>query len=269
MTKKIYLNIILIAMAFYSVSCGNSNKIKSMIYLSDSTKEAQKIVTDYQHTLQTGDRIQILVTALNVQAAQVYNLSPIVSSLNTGNFETSPANNIASNGYLVEQDGSIQFPQLGKIAVQGMTTTEVGKKIQEKLLQFLKEPVVIVNISNFRINVLGEVNHPGTITVSNGKISILEAISQSGDLTIFGKRENIMVIREKNGKREFGQINLTSKSLFQSPYYYLEQGDVVYVEMNKDKLILNDANEAKNFRIYSLVLGAISALGIILSALRN
>ena len=239
-----------------------------MVYLADSVKASQRITSMYEHILQPGDRIQVLVTALNPEAALAFNIAPLITVLNRSNTEYSQGSNIASNGYLIDLDGTIQFPQLGKLEVKGLTTNAVSKMIQQKLLQFLKEPVVLVNISNFRVNVVGEVNRPGTITVPDGKITILEALSQSGDLTIFGRRENILVVREKNGKREFGQLNLTSNSLFDSPYYYLEQGDVVYVEMKKDKLVLNDAVEARNYRIFSLVLAALSAAGIILSATR-
>lgn len=257
---------ILAAIVFLTSSCGSSNKFQSMVYLADSVKESQKVVSNFEYLLQPGDRIQILVTALNLEAVQAFNIAPLVTTL--GKYGEPATSDIASSGYFIEQDGTIQFPQIGKITVKGMTTNAVAKMIQSKLLEFLKEPVVLVNISNFKVNVVGEVNRPGSISVPNGKITILEAISQSGDLTLYGRRENILVIREKNGKRAFGQLNLSSNSIFESPYYFLEQGDVVYVEMKKDKLLLNDATEARNFRIASLLLTAVSAIGIILNAIK-
>lgn len=240
-----------------------------MVYLADSIRESQKITGNYEYLLQPGDRVQILVTALNPLAAQAFNITVPVTTVTSGVMaEPSFSGNSASSGYLIDKDGTIQFPQIGTLLVKRLTTDSVSRLIQEKLLQYLKEPVVIVNISNFKVNILGEVAKPGTIIVPDGKITILQAISQCGDLTIFGRRENITVIREKNGRRTFGKLDLTSNGIFESPYYFLEQGDVVYVEMNKDKLLLNDATEARNFRIYSLILAAISALGIIATVLK-
>lgn len=257
-------------MAVFFYSCGSTNKIQSMLYLADSVKESQKITSNYEYLLQPGDRIQILVTALNPTAAQAFNITAPLTTVTSGVItEPSFNGNSASSGYLIDKDGTIQFPQIGTLLVKGLTTDSVSKLIQVKLLQFLKEPVVIVNISNFKVNILGEVAKPGTIVVPDGKITILQAISQSGDLTIFGRRENIEVIREKDGRRTFGKLDLRSNRIFESPYYFLEQGDVVYVQMNKEKLLLNDGTEARNFRIYSLILGALSALGIIATVLKK
>jgi polysaccharide export outer membrane protein len=242
-----------------------------MTYLADSVTTAEKLAAgDFKLLLQPGDRITILVTALNPLAAEQFNvLTANNMTLGTDASKSpgnSPAPVMSNYGYLVDPDGNIQFPQLGSIQVKGMTLNAVGEFIKKQLLQYLKEPTVIVNLINFRVNVLGEVNHPGTITVPDGKITILEAISEASDLTIFGKRENILVVREKDGKREFGRIDLTSNQLFNSPYFYLKQGDVVYVELNKNKLILSDANEARNFRIISIILGVITSAAIVYEA---
>jgi polysaccharide biosynthesis/export protein len=269
--KSLYL-LIFIAFGFFlaSTSCTPGSKIKNMTYLTDSVTDSEKIAkNNFEIKLQTGDRITILVTALNALAAQQFNvLSANAMSLGmdpsktNGNL-TQPV--ISDYGYLVNAEGNIQFPQLGNIQVKGLTTNEVADKIQKQLLQYLKEPTIIVNIINFRVNVLGEVNHPGTITVPDGGISILEAISEAGDLSIFGKRENVLVIRQKDGKREFGRVDLTSNQLFNSPYFYLKQGDIIYVELNKNKIILSNANEERNFRIISLILAAITAVAIVIN----
>lgn len=238
-----------------------------MVYLADSVRESQKNTVQFDYRLKAGDRIQILVTALNAEAAMAYNLTPVLNTAAIGNMTNT--NNIASTGYLVDNAGNIQFPQLGAISVKDKTTSEVSIQIQDLLKTYLKEPVVIINVTNYKVNIMGEVMRPGTIIVPDGKITILEAISQSGDLTIYGKRENVLVVREKNGKRDFGKVNLTSNTLFESPYYYLEQGDVVYVEMTKNKLLLNDADEARKLRIASILLSGITAIGIIINAINR
>ncbi len=244
-----------------------------MVYLADSVKESQKIIaSNYQYYLQPGDRVEILVTALNPLAAQAFN---IVVSNNTTSGQASlgsPGSSFSAtpstSGYLIDKNGNINFPELGDISVAGLTTDSVASKIQTTLLQYLKQPTVIVNLLNFKVNVLGEVNRPGTIVVPDGKISILEAISQSGDLTIFGKRENILVVREKNGQRAFGRVDLTSNNIFNSPFFYLEQGDVVYVELNRNKLLANDALAARNVRNISLALAFITSAALVYNVLK-
>jgi polysaccharide export outer membrane protein len=248
-----------LAIVFLS-SCGPTHTFKNMNYLADSVTEAEKTVQpNSEILLQPGDRISILVSALNPVAAQAFNLGSTAAT------EAAAGSTVSSPGYLVGSDGTIQFPQLGKIVVKGKTTEEIGDTIQTGLTKFLKEPVVYVSLVNFKVNVLGEVNKPGTIVVPDGKITILEAISESGDLTINGLRENVMVVRESEGKREFGTVNLASNKLFNSPYFYLKQGDVVYVAMNENKLLSSDAQQLRRYRVTSLVLAAVSVAVLLIN----
>jgi polysaccharide export outer membrane protein len=137
------------------------------------------------------------------------------------------------DGYLVKS-GEIVFPILGKIKVEGLTPQQLATTIEEKLISegYVTDPVVIVRLLNYKIYVMGEVARPGIVNVDNEKMTILEAVAAAGDLTIYGKRDNITVIREKDGKREVGTVDLTSKEIFNSPYYYVQQSDVIYVEPN-------------------------------------
>lgn len=244
--------------------------MSAITYLNDSLEAVQKIVNPFQYVLVPGDRIQIIVSALNPIAAQAFNQTSSISNTPAVNAVPGLTNNVnLPNGYLIDADGNIQFPQVGAVQLKGLTTKQGAEKIQTALLSFLKEPSVTLDVINFKVNVLGEVNRPGTLAVPDGKITILEAISQSGDLTIYGERKNILVVREKNGKREYGKLDLTKSAIFTSPYYYLEQGDVVYIPLNKNRLEANDPTEARNFRIISLVLGSVSAIAIIINALRR
>ncbi len=246
-------------------SCTVSKNFKHYVYLSDSVKSNHlSVVLPKTPKLRVGDRIQITVTALNSTAAQAFNQGggQLVGGITSGGSVGTSVNS-GLVGYLINSNGSIQFPQIGGLHVLDLTTDSVERMIETKLLQFLKEPVVSVSQLNFNINVLGEVSRPGVINVQDGKISILEAISRCGDLTLMGKRENVLVVREKNGKREFGRLDLTSNNLFNSPYYYLEQGDLIYVDVNENKLLGADVLQNKRITIVSFVLGIITSILII------
>ena len=138
--------------------------------------------------------------------------------------------------YLVDGSGLINMPLVGKVPVVGLTTQEVRDTLEERLGKFLKRPIVNVRLSNFRFSVLGEVNKAGSNSVSYEQVNILEALGQAGDLTKYGNRENVLVIRQSNGQRTYGHVNLHDRNLFQSPFFYLQQNDIIYVEPLKAKV---------------------------------
>lgn len=139
----------------------------------------------------------------------------------------------AQTGYLVDKDGFIDFPVIGKIELAGQTMRQAKETIAARLKDYVKEPVVEVRIINYKITILGEVLAPGTILAPNHKMNVIEAIAAAGDIPITGKKENVLVIREVEGKRVFARLNLNSKEVFNSPYYYLMQNDIVYVEPSR------------------------------------
>lgn len=263
-----YITIIsLIILLISNSSCSSTKSFHNMNYFADSVTEASQVIGENSKVvLQPGDRLSILVTALNPIAAQPFN----IGGGGTGSVTEaiSGGESVLQTGYLIADDGFIQFPQLGRINVKGFTTQHLEKLIQKALLQFLTDPIVRVNIINFKVNVLGEVNKPGTINVQDG-ITILEAISRSGDLTINGIRENILVVREKDGRREFGKINLASKNIFSSPYFYLQPGDIVYVSMNKNKVLLSDANQQRKLSLISIIFATISTAALVFNAVKK
>ena len=278
LSKIRYITILSICILFM-FSCTVSKNFKHYVYLSDSVKASHLTVQPYQMTkLRVGDRLQITVTALNPIAAQAFNqgggqVSASAGSSGSGGGAGSAGGSGsggsgATTGYLINSSGNIQFPQIGNVKVEGLTTDSLEKVIEVKLLEFLKEPVVTVNQINFNINLIGEIYKPGVVNVPDGKLSILEAIARSGDLTLYGKRENVLVIREKNGKREFGRIDLTSNNIFNSPYYYLEQGDVVYVDVNENKLLGADMLQTRRLTMVTIILGAITTLFVIKNYLK-
>lgn len=143
--------------------------------------------------------------------------------------------NAALAGYLIDPEGNIDFPVLGRLHIGGMTTTEIRDMLTERLQTHLKDAVVNVRFINFKITVLGEVNNPSTFGVSGERITILEAIGLAGDFTPYSDRDNVMVIREKDGERNFGLLDLRSPDVFKSPFFYLRQNDIVYVDPIKAK----------------------------------
>ena len=182
-----------------------------------------KITNNIRIKIQPDDALFILVKSLDQETAEPFNL---FSSANVA----LASNNPTLSGYLVDTEGNIDFPVLGRLKLEGRTIDEAKKYIIDKLKPYLLNPVVTIRFMNFRYTVLGEVGAPNTISVPGERITILEALGQAGDLTPYSNREKILVIREQSGKREFGYINIQSPEIFDSPYFYLQQNDIIYVE---------------------------------------
>lgn len=163
-------------------------------------------------------------------------------------------------GYLVDKAGNVELPLLGKIQVAGLTSSQVQDVVREKSLKYLKDPTVQVRFANFKINVLGEVVRPSTYTVSNEKVSVLDAIALAGDLTILGERENILIIRENNGKKEFARVNLSDSKFIASPYYYLKQNDIIYVAPNKARIASNNVPRNQTITLFASFAALLIAL---------
>ena len=179
-----------------------------------------------QLEIQPDDLLSIQVKSLDLEAAEPFNIDPP----NVGNLAGGNGNMRPLIGYLVSRQGTIDFPLLGTINVLGQTTDELRDTLRQKLTPYLNDPVVMVRFLNFRITVLGEVANPTTFFVANERTTILDALGQAGDITAYGNRTNILVIREQNGQRQTARLNLQDRNIFTSPFFYLQQNDVVYVE---------------------------------------
>lgn len=190
----------------------------------------------YDAKIMPKDILSITVSTTNPEAAKPFNLSvpTTFSSSNSSLYTTGQLQT-----YLVDNDGRIDYPIVGSLKVGGLTKSDCEKLIHDKIMPYLNKnetPVVTVRMINYKISVLGEVNRPGMFTVTNEKINILEALAQAGDLTIYGVRDRVKLIREDaSGKKEIVTLNLNDASIINSPYYYLQQNDIVYVEPNKVK----------------------------------
>jgi len=182
----------------------------------------------------TDDRLSITVSALDPNAVAIYNL-PFVSFASPGSDQIYASPVLQS--YLVNSQGNINFPVLGEIKLEGLTLTEAGNLIKSKLAEHVADPIVNIQFVNFRITVLGEVLRPGQFPVTNERVTISDALGLAGDMTAYGRRDNVLLTRNNNGKLEFARINLNSDEVFKSPYFYLQQNDVIYVEPNTVKSI--------------------------------
>lgn len=177
--------------------------------------------------IQPDDLLSISIQSADPAAAAPYSISN--TTLSTG---TASANSTAtsSNSFLVDPLGNIYLPEIGAVKVTGLSTFSARDTITNRLKKFLRSPIVNVRLQNFKFTVLGEVGHAGSFTIPNERINILEAIGMAGDINPYGNRTNVLIIREENGQRSFGRIDLHRRDIFSSPYYQLRQNDLIYVE---------------------------------------
>ncbi len=246
---------LLLAAVLFS-SCGVN--YKTIPYFTDLPADSaiqEQIKNQTVLKIQKNDILALNVTSLNPEASAIFNMGSMTSVQGSSSGVSSP------NGFLVDQNGSIQLPLVGSIPVVGLTTAQARLAIEKKLLQFLKEPVVSLRVSNFRVSVLGDVTRPGVYPVNNERVSVSEALSMAGDLTITGERKNVLLIREDRGVREYIRLDMQSKELFNSPYYYLQNNDVLYIQPGKAKYASVDAS----YRKVSLIVSVLSVLAVIIT----
>ncbi len=187
----------------------------------------------YTPTFKPDDYISVIITADDPETAKPFNFpQDVIGQRQQMMMQNMLLGMPINNGYLVDDEGNIDLPVLGTIHVGGMTRKELVAQLKEQYTAYLENPIVNVKIQNFKISVLGDVRSPGTYLVPNERVTLVEAISLAGDLNITGERNNVLVIRERDNQRQEYRVDLTNKDFFQSPVYYLEQNDVVYVEPN-------------------------------------
>jgi len=206
---------------------------KDILYFQDIKEKPQTEVIYTQNKIQVNDILTITVSAINPESALPFN-AKFYNVGTTANTE----NNMKLNGYLVNPDGNISFPILGNIQVLGKTTKEVEDLIEKTLIEQgqLTNPTVIARITNAKITILGDINNPGTYPYYEQNLTLLQALGYASDLSLTGKRNDILIIREENGKRTYGHIDLTKTDWFNSEYYYIKQNDIIYVNPNGPKV---------------------------------
>lgn len=234
--------VILFASLFIMSSCSS---YKNVPYLQNPevVNELKKELPLYDAKIMPKDLLTIMVNTTDPEAAAPFNLT---AQTTANNANKSLYSQPTLQQYLVNNEGEIDFPVLGRLHVGGLTKNQAEDLVREKLKPYLREePIVTVRMVNYKISVMGEVARPGTFTVNNEKVNILEALAMAGDLTIWGKRDDVMLIREDaKGKREIITLNLNDANLITSDHYYLQQNDILYVSPNKTKAKNSDIGQS-------------------------
>ena len=235
--KNHYLVISIISIIFIT-SCASR---KNLVYFQDEPIEAGVLVSEPEQLIyKPDDIITINVSALDPDTVRPFNLPVVANSTNVG---LNAQAQLQVQTYLVDYDGNIQFPVIGTIKVSGLTRTELTSLLTERISTYVNDPIVNVRLANFTITIIGEVSRPGTFTIQDERITLLEALGMANDLTIYGARKNVLIIREVDGKKKFGTVDLTSINTVNSPVYYLQQNDVIYVEPNKARIRASTFNQ--------------------------
>lgn len=222
---------------------------------------------DYQVKIMADDELLITVTSLVPSAAKDYNL-PLVNPAGRGE-DIVLSQQPSQQTYIVTKEGDIMMPILGKVHVAGLTTQQLTAQLEKRISEDVENPIVRVQLLSFRINVLGEVKEPGSQKVDRERYTLLDALAGAGDLTEYGERENVLLIREENGKMIYHHFNLNSSKALESPYFYLKQNDVIYVEPNeirKDNSKYNQYNAYK-ISVTSTIVSACSVIASLVIAL--
>jgi len=241
--KKI-LHAVVAAVLIAALASCNPQTYKKINYLQDVRQDTTMTMkVNKGIIIQPQDQLSIVVTSRDPKMAVPFNLS--VASFYAGTEMGATGGSQRITGYVVDNSGMIDFPSLGPIHVGGLNRWELQELIKQKLADegLLKDAIVTVEFLNFKVSVLGEVTAPGTYTVQGDKITILQALALARDLTIYGQREDVKVIREQNGRRQIFQMDLTRSDIFDSPAYYLQQNDVVYVTPSTVRAGQGEINE--------------------------
>ncbi len=242
-------------MAIVAISaCNSSKQVAYFQDVADSLDVEKRVRNAAYHepVIQKGDILNIEVTTIDA------NIGGITTVQHTKEDE-SAGMSTQIKGYMVDKNGSVEIPIIGKLEVEGRTTMEVKEMVRGRALKYYKDPLVNVRIANFYITVLGEVKRPGLYIVGNEKINIIDALGLAGDLTLGGKRGNIIIIREEQGQSVFTRVSLNTTDLVQSEYFYLQSGDKIYVEPLKSFAKAGTSDERAT-RAVSLLLGVVSVV---------
>lgn len=237
----------LISALLFFASCAPK---RDLVYFSNMTNAT---------TVSSAPEVQIIIQKNDILNVNVSSLNPETNKLFLGYRNENVDGSTKKEGYRVNSDGKIQLPIVGDFTIAGLTIEQAQKRLVEELSNTVKSPVVEIELLNFKVTVIGEVNRPGAFTVDNEQINLLEAIGLAGDLTPYGKRENILLIRNQDGNKTINRINLNDKNTLSLPYFNLKQNDIVYVEPDKSKAF----EVSKNVRTIPMIIASISALAVV------
>lgn len=247
---------LLLYFVILAITCTSCRSYKNIPYFTDFPD------TTYRTSVQTQAFKSPVIKSDDLLNITIQTIDPeITVLLNSANSVTQTVGAAASpqaqtvSGYLVDKNGEVELPFVGKLKLAGYTTVEARDVVRTAMQQFVKDPIVNIKFSNFKVTVMGEVTRPATYIMPTEKVTLFDALSQAGDLTIYGRRENVLVIRDTlNNQKNMVHLNLNSKNIMSSPYFYLQPNDVVYVEPGESKAASLDAARTRNFAIAASIL---------------
>lgn len=249
--------LICVLLLLHLFSCTSPSRI---VYFQDlNTRQKDSIFSAATHTIQPNDILQLTVSSNNPEADRPFQETQF-------SFQLSTTGNSPASGYLVDSLGEIDLPYIGTTTVKGLSTLALKTQLKEKLSPFLKDPAVNVRLVNFKVSILGEVGRPGTYTLPVERVTLPEALSMAGDITINGKREDVLIIRETNGVREYQHLDMKKTDWFSSPFYYLRAHDVVYIQPSKTKVAQADV---PRFQLITVITSILSLGAIIITSVNR
>lgn len=257
----------IIAFSFMLGSCRVYKEQTGITYFKNIEDEnIQPLLRPYSLKIKPDDELQITISSTIPQATSLYNL-PAVNFIGRSDTEVTTSSTIST--YSVMETGHIIIPNIGKIMVAGMTPEQLSEMLTRKIEETVKDPIVVVTLKNFKITVLGEVNKPGTKLIEGQRCSIFDAIGAAEDITLLGRRDNVILMREENGQVRNIRIDLTDTDIIKSPYYYLQQNDVIIVDATDIQKENSTYNTMNSFRLQMTstivsVVSVIASLGIAL-----
>lgn len=247
-------------------SCGTPQNVIYFSDLDSSNVSSIPVAKFKEPLIQTDDILSINIQTLEIEAPPGLNQTSITgtgttSSPSSSEDRSSAKEGAAASGFLVDEDGNVEIPMIGTIKLAGLTTNQARELVRTKAAKYYKEPTVQVRFANYKVTILGEVTRPSTYTVPYKKVTVLDAISMAGDLTIYGKRENVLLMRENGDHKDVVRLDLNSSTLMASQYYYLKQNDIIYVQPSKAK---SSANNAARVQLITIAISIATLLTTLL-----
>jgi polysaccharide export outer membrane protein len=258
--KNKFNYLLIICLGLFLGSCASKS---DLVYFAEAAKEPlnDSLFMSQAPRFKSGDLLTINVSASELEAVVPFNL-PVTPFAANGQMLSTNAQTVLQT-YLVDNRGSIEFPVLGEIKISGMTRMQATEYLREQISAYVSNPIVNIRITNFTVSVLGSVASPGNFQVNDERITVLEALSMAGDAQIYGERHDVKVLRDINGKQEFFTVDLTSEEVVNSPVYYLQQNDVVYVSPNQPQV--NSSRYSPSYGIFIAVTGIVISVITLIS----
>lgn len=261
LTKSLLSIVLIVFFSSLLLTSCKTERIAILKDIPDTTSVRYIPLSKYSSpVVRVDDILNITIQTLDPQANGILNQGNLPAATGAVSGNSLSASQAVVSGYLVGKDGSVHMPYIGSVFVKGLTTEQIRDTVSEKISFYFKDPVVNVRFANFKVSVLGEVKNPSTFLIPNEKPTVIDALGLAGDITIYGRRDNVMLIRDNEGQKEITRLNLDSSKSISSPYFFLRPNDVLYVEASASKVESTDAYRNRNYTIIAAALGFLTVL---------